>query len=203
MCWETKVNLCLTKNQKTCYVAIPYDQDGRTLFRIIEPVLDSCGYRTLSAETLATPDVISIKIIESAMNASLFIADLSGGNPNIFYELGIRHATRKPSIELIQEKEKIPFDLASRRYIVYSKGDLADPATLRRQLVREIRTVEAGESLDSPFLKVTHEAQKAFQEIVTQRSERIMRSALMRAAREGRQIVTERDVKDAIKELEG
>jgi len=51
--------------------------------------------------------------------ADFIIADLSGKNPNVFYEIGYAHAKQKPCILLTQQTQDIPFDLKHHRHLVY------------------------------------------------------------------------------------
>jgi len=51
--------------------------------------------------------------------SDLVIADLTYHNPNVFYELAVRHLNKKPVIHLIKKGEKIPFDINDRRTIFY------------------------------------------------------------------------------------
>jgi hypothetical protein len=58
--------------------------------------------------------------IWNAMNASrLVIADCTGRNPNVFYEMGMAHTLGKPVILISQDKEDIPFDIQHIRYLIY------------------------------------------------------------------------------------
>jgi hypothetical protein len=66
--------------------------------------------------------------------ADIIIADMSGKNPNVFYEVGYAHAKDKPCILLTNKADDIPFDLKHRRHIVYN-GSLS---YLRDELVKSL-----------------------------------------------------------------
>jgi len=66
--------------------------------------------------------------------ADIIIADMTGQNPNVFYEVGYAHAKGKLCILLTADADDIPFDLKHQRHIVYGKSIV----TLRRELEREI-----------------------------------------------------------------
>ena len=74
----------------------------------------------IRADQIPLPGIITDHIIKHLLGDELVIADLTGSNPNVFYELAIRHATRKPVVQIIQEGERIPFDTAAMRTIEYS-----------------------------------------------------------------------------------
>jgi len=59
-------------------------------------------------------------IWEQVLRADLIIADLTGRNPNVFYELGYAHALHKNSILITQSIEDVPFDLRHRQMIRYA-----------------------------------------------------------------------------------
>ena len=87
---------------------------------ILEPVLGD-EYKILWADHIGEPVVITHQIIEQVIKAPLIIADLTGHNPNVFYELALRHATKKPYIQMIYagEEGKLPFDVSVVRTIEY------------------------------------------------------------------------------------
>ena len=66
--------------------------------------------------------------------ADIIIADMTGQNPNVFYEVGYAHAKGKLCILLTSNAADIPFDLKHQRHIVYDKSIV----TLRRELEKEI-----------------------------------------------------------------
>ena len=68
-------------------------------------------------------------IIEKIMSSRIVIANLNGRNPNVYYELGIAHAIGKPVILIAKSFDEIPFDLQSKRIIVYN-----DYSELKEQL---------------------------------------------------------------------
>ena len=58
-------------------------------------------------------------IWENICNCRLVIADCTGRNPNVFYEIGIAHCVGTPVLLLTQRPDDIPFDLKSIRYLCY------------------------------------------------------------------------------------
>jgi hypothetical protein len=65
------------------------------------------------------------------------IADCTGRNPNVMYELGIAHTLGKPVFMLSQSTDDLPFDIQSRRVIIY-KDNAAGLKTLQSELRRVI-----------------------------------------------------------------
>jgi hypothetical protein len=88
---------------------------------IIKPAVEGCGYKAERADHISQPGVITTQIIDRVLTAPLVVADLTGRNPNVFYELAIRHMVKKPFVQLIHENETIPFDVAGNRTIKFDE----------------------------------------------------------------------------------
>jgi hypothetical protein len=87
---------------------------------IIAPVLQKCGYdQPLRADHITQPGVITMQVYTHLWNDDLVIADITGSNPNVFYELAVRHIRRLPFVHLIEDGEKIPFDVAPNRTLTF------------------------------------------------------------------------------------
>ena len=77
--------------------------------------------------------MISDNIIEAITTHELAIADLTFHNPNVFYELGLRHMSEKPVIYICADGTKLPFDTAGVSTIFFNVADIKDrqPSKLR------------------------------------------------------------------------
>jgi hypothetical protein len=84
---------------------------------IVEPALEEFGLKVVRADKIGKPGMITAQIIEHVLKAKLVIADLSYYNPNVFYELCLRHVCRLPTVQVIRRADKIPFDLDQFRTI--------------------------------------------------------------------------------------
>lgn len=74
------------------------------------------------------------------------IADLTGGNPNVFYELALRHAAGRPVIQIIAKAEKIPFDLRDTRTIQFDIDVVSSRNETIGTIVKQIREMETNTS---------------------------------------------------------
>lgn len=79
-------------------------------------------------------------VLKSISLADYLIADLTGRNPNVYYELGIAHALMKKVVLLAQDLQDIPFDLKHQRILEYS-DTVAGAAKLRTDVKRYLRTI--------------------------------------------------------------
>ncbi len=95
---------------------------------------------------MSDPGIISRQIVSHLLDADLVIADLTGRNPNVFYELAIRHATGKPFIQLITKGEVIPFDVDHQRTILFDRTDLDDVDACKGAMQRLSPPVSLGPS---------------------------------------------------------
>src|SRR5262249_44743292 len=97
---------------------------------IILPIFEdnAFGLRCYRADEIYGTSSIMQDVWKAIRGARLIIAELTGRNPNVLYELGISHVLRKPAILLTQTMDDVPFDLRHLRCIVYSLG----PSGLRK-----------------------------------------------------------------------
>lgn len=84
---------------------------------IVTPALKEFGLKLVRADQIGKPGMIGKQVLEHILNARLVVADLSFHNPNVFYELCLRHATRQPTVQVIRSSENIPFDIDQYRTV--------------------------------------------------------------------------------------
>jgi len=109
--------------RRTCFFVAPIGSPGtlvrqrsdRILDLLVRPALLGLGYEVLRLDRLGYAGSLSAQARTLARHADLVVADLTGGNANVFYELGWRHAADKPCIHLIEHGEQIAFDVADLR----------------------------------------------------------------------------------------
>jgi hypothetical protein len=61
--------------------------------------------------------MITNQVIYYIVDSPLVIADLTGNNPNVYYELALRHSFKKPIIQIKEESERLAFDIVGMRTI--------------------------------------------------------------------------------------
>lgn len=86
---------------------------------IIQPALDSLGIKPVRADQMSEPGLITDQMIAAILGYDLCIADLTGHNPNVFYELAIAQAAERPVVLLKRAGDPIPFDVKDYRLIEY------------------------------------------------------------------------------------
>lgn len=123
-----------TMPEKTCFVIMAIG-DQSVDDRIVASSELKCKYDDLikeaivkarprldvaRADDIALPGTITTDIVTRIMHSDYVVADVTYPNPNVFYELGLRHACRTGTV-IIKDKEgpRVPFDIAHLRYIEY------------------------------------------------------------------------------------
>lgn len=138
-----------SEDMKKCFVISPIgNEESETrkhadkVFRhIIAPVCESTGFEPIRVDKLDRTDTITQTIIEALNSAELVIADITGHNPNVFYEMGYRASTGRPIIHLRSKSEDIPFDVAGIRAFDYDLSDLDSVEEVKSRLSKTIKAI--------------------------------------------------------------
>lgn len=109
------------------------------LKHLMEPILAEFDMVVVRADTIEKSGLITKQIFEHLAHARLCIADLSFNNPNAFYELGVRHMTKKPTIQMIRKNDRIPFDIAQGRTIMIDTSDVYTVMDRMESAKRELK----------------------------------------------------------------
>lgn len=150
----------MTHHEKICFVISPIGEvDSETrkrsdqvLRHVIRPAATSCGYKAVRADEIDKPGMITSQVIQHVVNDPLVIADLTERNPNVFYELAIRHALRKPLVQIIRKGEAIPFDVAGTRTIYVDHKDLDSVEAAKNEIIEQIKALEKDASnIETPI----------------------------------------------------
>ena len=146
--------------QNQCFVIAPIGEpesdtrkrSDQVLRHIIRPATTECGYRAIRADEIDKPGLITSQVIQHVVGDPLLIADLTDTNPNVFYELALRHAIRKPLVQLIQKGQRIPFDVSGTRTVHFDHHDLDSVEAAKNEIIEQIRALEAApEDLETPI----------------------------------------------------
>lgn len=150
--------------QRLCFIVGPIGEENSPvrlladwmLHGVIKPVLESdeFNYRVKRADHDAEPGSIASAVINDLTSAELVVADLTGFNPNAFYELGIRHTLRLPVVHMIAESVKLPFDNADQRTIFVDFADFHKTEKAKIQLAAAVRAINTeGYELTNPVVQ--------------------------------------------------
>lgn len=114
-------------NAGHCFVAMPFAAKYNAVYSAIKKALKvkKLGFTCFWAKELRGGGDIMEDVLREMERAEIIIADLTGRNANVFYELGIAHTVKdQKSVLLIsQATQKLPFDVHNYRCIKYKPGD--------------------------------------------------------------------------------
>lgn len=105
------------------FVLIPFNPDFDETYSVIKEVVQEAGFHCTRGDASFVSGEILPDIIQNIVKARLIIADITGRNPNVFYELGIAHAIGKQVLILSKVERDIPFDVASIRVLTYEDSN--------------------------------------------------------------------------------
>lgn len=150
---------------RICFYITPIgapDSDERRhsdlfLNNLVEPALKDTGLRVVRADQIGKAGMIGAQVIEHVIRARLVIVDLSFHNPNVFYELSLRHACGLPTVQIIQAKDQMPFDIQQFRTIPIDNTDIYSFVpkleVYRSQIATQVREALADARVaDNPIL---------------------------------------------------
>ncbi|WP_347250450.1 nucleotide-binding protein [Zoogloea sp.] len=140
---------------RTCFVICAIGNPGTEVRQraddllelVIEPALADRGYSVVRSDKMASFSTITMDIVRLLSEAELVIADLTDLNPNVMYEVGVRHALNAPIIMMCREGATLPFDLAGYRTIMYR---LHGPRDVRQTQIAVQGFVDALDHYSSP-----------------------------------------------------
>jgi hypothetical protein len=87
--------------------------------KLLKPAVSELGIEAVRADHIGLPGLITKHVTDYLCEAPLVVADLTGANANVFYELGIRHTLGKPAIHIVDANDSLPFDLKGMRTIIF------------------------------------------------------------------------------------
>ncbi len=115
---------------------MPFSEDFDDLYHLgIKPACEKAGAYAERVDEQIYQESMLARIYNQIAKADIIIADMTGRNPNVFYEIGYAHALGKPVILLTSNAEDIPFDLKHYPHIIYG-GKIKD---MIPELVKRVR----------------------------------------------------------------
>ncbi len=193
---------------QTCFVLMPFGvktgPDGKTINfdrvyeELIKPAITSADLEPLRADHEEAGGFIQKPMFEALLLCQFAVADLTHANPNVFYELGIRHSVRPWStVPIMAEGGRLPIDVDALKTVFYKIGPDGLPSaefvqTTSNTISRMLREAKTGGLKDSPIYQLIdyypqpqldHEKADIFRDQV--RYSRQMKDKLLNARTQG------------------
>lgn len=153
-------NCQLRPDPATCFVMMPFAESFSAIYRLIQRCCTEQGLACVRADEDVRPGKITGKIYDLVSSAGVIIADMTGRNPNVFYELGLAHAISDNVILLTQATEDVPFDLKDFIHIRYV-NTFEGAETLAKDLSKALTTLLRSAEVHLPPDDLRRERQPA------------------------------------------
>lgn len=121
----------LEASSRLCFVMMPFGDEFESVYReLISPAVLDAGLKLWRVKQISAPGAGVEQVRASIRQARLCVADITGGNPNVLYEMEYAQALDKPLVLLARAIDNVPLDLRHLRILVY--GDA--PSESRQEL---------------------------------------------------------------------
>ena len=149
---------------ETCFIITPIGDDTSIIRRktdglinnVIRPVCEKLNFKAIPAHEIDKSGSITNQVIKLILDSKLVIANLTGLNPNVMYELAIRHAVGLPILCLAEKSTELPFDITTERTIFYC-DDMFGAIELKSELEKKIKATLNDTEIDNPIYRVAKE----------------------------------------------
>jgi tetratricopeptide (TPR) repeat protein len=189
--------MSLNGYREMCFVDMPFGKKtdlatgveidfDKIYHSAIKPAIEEIGLEPIRGDEELTGGIIHTTMFARLLLSEYVVADLTLANPNVFYELGIRHAAKPfTTVPIYANIHPLPFDVSMIRAIGYrlEKGILSDEAiqNLKSELMKRIQqAINGPPTNDSPLfelipkfpvIELPHEVTDVFREQVQHNKE--------------------------------
>jgi nucleoside 2-deoxyribosyltransferase len=129
----------MTGPKPFCFVLMPFSEDFNNVYTYaIKGACDEAVVYCERVDEQIYEGTVLERIYNQIAKSDVIVGDMTGMNPNVFYEVGYAHALEKRVVLLTQNADHIPFDLKHYPHIVYSKNDIA---ALQTELTKRLKVM--------------------------------------------------------------
>ncbi len=155
-----RVNVELGNIKDECFVLMPFASKFDLIYEeVLRPAIEDSGLEAVRADEIYGNKRIMQDVWNGIKSARMVLAELTGRNANVLYELGLAHALGKQTVIVTNTMEDVPFDLKDVRCIVYDKEHPRWGNFLRSNVTRTMRTVLDGHDSDTLYSGIATDAE--------------------------------------------
>lgn len=148
-----------------CFIITPIGESNSDVYNkamglieaVIKPVLEEFNFKPVAANHMSAPGSINRQLLKAILEDKLVIANLTGLNPNVMYELAVRHAARLPVVIMTEKGTRLPFDITDQRTIFY-EDSLAGLGAAKKQLRDMVEVAILEKNPDNPIYQAKEQA---------------------------------------------
>lgn len=144
---------------KECFFIAPIGDDDSEIRKrsdevrdwIVKPAAEAASsLTTVRADDVGEPGQITAQAVQHCLKAKAAVADLTGGNPNVYYELSVRHGALLPVVLIAEGGTELPFDISQSRVIFFDHANLSSSNKAKESLRVQIEASLTG-TPDNPI----------------------------------------------------
>jgi hypothetical protein len=145
--------------ESECFFIAPIGEDASETRKrsdgvrdwVVKPAAEAAaGLKTVRADDVGEPGQITAQAVQHCLKAKAAVADLTSGNPNVYYELSVRHGAQLPVVLIAEEGTELPFDISQSRVIFFDHTDLSSAGRAKSELQGQIEASLTG-TPDNPI----------------------------------------------------
>lgn len=123
---RTIARAALSPKLNRCFLLMPFDPSFDGIYQRVSVALEERKFTVMRADSMFVNRAVLTTIVQGILTSHFIIAELTGNNPNVLYELGLAHSFRDgPNVILItQNKEDVPFNLRHLRIMDYDPSNM-------------------------------------------------------------------------------
>ena len=142
--------------RKQCFVLMPFGEIFDVYYeKVYRRAIEDAGYKAVRADTLFGTGSLIEQVWREIGKSEVVLADLSGRNPNVYYELGLANSQFKPVILTASAHGDAPFDIAHARTFVYDVREPGWGEMLKQYVTEQLDRVNKDPSqFVIPFINV-------------------------------------------------